>query len=671
MRLNIEKCKELLKHSHLGNIREVIELLARADVDVNYIEKVTRSTIFEENAITLAAAAGHAEIVKLLLENGANANCHYKYLDSPLHQAIENGHVPAALALVRYGNLNFHEVHPMRWGVDTLGSMVIFHAVKNDFFEVAVVLLQAGACTMPTDSVRYHSVYRGVISYLFKNGDVSVAKELISNHRSQWENNTGVPYIICGHAKPEVVAEFIETGGRFGSAQFQFEQGLLSINRKTIDETLKVRKIFLEKICTVNRYDIDWIFPGERWENIEGFAEHDADINACGALGITPLMVAAQFGDEALVGRMIKAGADPTAVNDFGATALTMAVRAGDETMVEILVAVVKHRLFLDAVVNNDVETVREFVNLRQIDVNHADENGKNALMHACEKENLQMAEVLLGHMMWTSDLFRKYEIFAPAGMCADINAKDENGNSALANSCISGKNSAVRFLLENGADVNSLNIDGNSALSLCCKSGNIAGAKLLLLNSANINIQNGEGDTALMISCANKDPEMVRLLMSGIQKTVIPFTSDGKVKNYYANLLDVDIKNNAGQTALMLSYMGESNPDIINCLLSADPEDTGPFDSSGRKICLDLVSCDEADDRGYDDLAVAVKKPRTALLLQEDDDELQGMEGQEEVQLPPLADFLTSHTDAALRAAANAGDEALAIASPSFADLL
>ncbi len=558
----------------------------------------------------------------------------------------------------------------MRWGVDTLGSMVIFHAVKNDFFEVAVVLLQAGACTMPTDSVRYHSVYRGVISYLFKNGDVSVAKELISNHRSQWENNAGVPYIICGHAKPEVVAEFIEAGGRFGSAQFQFEQGLLSINRKTIDETLKVRKIFLEKICTVNRYDIDWIFPGERWENIEGFAEHDADINACGALGITPLMVAAQFGDEALVGRMIKAGADPTAVNAFGATALTMAVRAGDETMVEILVAVVKHRLFLDAVVSNDVETVREFVNLRQIDVNHAYENGKNALMHACEKENLEMAEVLLGDMIWTFGLFSKYESPAPAGMRADINAKDVNGDTALANSCRSGKNSAVSFLLKNGADVNTINNDGDSSLALCCKMGNVAGAELLLLNSANVNIQNAEGNTPLMISCFNKDTEMVNLLVSGIQRTVILFGNNGKAKNYCANLLDVDIKNNAGQTALMLSYMGESNFHIINAVLSADPEDTGPFDVYGRKIHGDLGPFNEKDDPGYDDLAVGVKRQRTALVLEDNDDELQRMDDQEEVQLLPLADFLTFHADGALDAVPNAQEEALAIASPSFADL-
>ncbi|MEG0002532.1 ankyrin repeat domain-containing protein [Comamonas sp.] len=670
MRLNIEKCNELLKQSQLGNIREVIELLSRADVDVNYIAKFTRSTFLDKNAITYAAAGGHEEIVKLLLINGANANCHFKYVGSPLHQAIANGHASAALAIIRYGNVNFHQTHRMTCGVEHMGYSVIAHALGNKFFDVAVGLIQAGACFRPVDSTINLSFYSNSISHLFIRGDASVAKELVLNHKSAWPDDGGIASDICEKSMPEVVLEFINGGGSLNSARYLFSRGLLSIKRKSLEDTLAVRKIFLEKICIVHPRDIGWIFPEKEWEDMRGFLECDSDINIRGALGITPLMVAAQLGDDILVGRMIEAGADITAVNDFGGTALTMAVRAANAKVMDKLLSVAKLAVFSDTVLNDDVETVREFVNLRQIDVNHAYEKGKNALMHACEKENLEMAEVLLGDMIWTFDLFNKYESPAPAGMRADINAKDVNGDTALANSCRSGKNSAVRFLLKNGADVNTINNDGDSALALCCKIGNIAGAELLLLNSANVNLQNAEGNTPLMISCFNKNTEMVNLLVSGIQRTVILFGNNGKAKNYCANLLDVDIKNNAGQTALMLSYMGESNFYIVNAVLSADPEDTGPFDVYGRKIHGDLGPFNEKDDHGYDDLAVGVKRQRTALVLEENDDELQGMDDQEEVQLLPLADFLTFHADGALDAVPHAQEEALAIASPSFADL-
>lgn len=671
MSVNISKCKELLKYCHLGNVEKVIELLARDDVDVNYTAKVTRSTVFDENAITYAAAAGHEDIVKLLLENGANANCHYAYIKSPLHQAIANGHTQAALAIIHHGNLNFHEVLGRGDGFDTTGGVVVKHALKNKFFDVALGLLQSGACTVPANFRGDDSFYEGIIFELFKYGDVSIIKEILANHKSAWENGWHAPLAICLYSSPEVVEAFIGAGGRFDRVAERFSRGLLEITRKDPDDTLSVRKIFLEKVCNVTVRDVLWIFAKKNWKDIVGLLDNDGDINIRGALGITPLMIAAQLGDEVLVGRMIKAGADITAINDFGGTALTMAVRGGHEKVVEKLTLVSKLALFSDAVVNNDVDTALEFVNLRQIDVNHADENGKNALMHACEAENLEMAEVVLSKTLWTFDLFNRYEDVAPAEICADINATDKNGNTALANSCINGKNAAVYFLLKEKADVNCKNDDGDSALALSCKSGNIDAAQLILLSRANINEQNAEGNTPLMISCANKDADMVELLMSGIQRIKTTHSNRGKVKYDFANELDVDLMNNSDQTALMLSYMGEPNSDIINFVLSAHPDDTGPFDTHGGRIHYYGSASDGGNDHRQDDMSAGIKKQRTALLRKDHDGEMQAIDDQEEVQLLPREDFMAFHADGGHYAVWNAHAEQWSFASPSFGYLL
>lgn len=670
MRLNIVKCRELLQHSRLGNIEEVRQLLARDDVDVNYTAKITRGTSLE-HAITYAAAAGHEDIVKLLLEKGANANLHSTYEKSPLHQAIANGHTQTALAIIHHGNLNFQQVHWVNGNLETTGGVVVKYALENKFFDVALGLLQSGVCTAPANITGNQYLYTKIIFELFSHGDVSIIQELMANHKSAWENNWAAPYAMCQTSQPEVVKAYIEAGGGFDGVTHIFSQSLLTIFRKDPGDTLSVRKIFLEKVCNVTVRDVLWIFANKNWKDIVGLLENDGDINIRGALGITPLMIAAQLGDEVLVGRMIKAGADITAINDFGGTALTMAVRGGREKVVEKLLLVSKLALFSDAVVNNDVDTVREFVNLRQIDVNHADENGKNALMHACEAENLEMAEVVLSHTLWNFDLFNRYENFAPAEICADINAKDENGNTALANSCINGKNAAVEFLLNKKADVNCKNNDGDSALSLSCKSGNIDAAKLILLSRANINEQNAEGNTPLMISCANKDAGMVELLMSDIQRIKITYNNHGKVKFDFVNVLDVDLKNNSDQTALMLSYMGEPNSDIIELVLSAIPQDTGPFDTHGGRIHCYGSASDGENDHGQDDMSAGIKKQRTALLRKDYDGEMQAIDDQEEVQLPPLEDFLTSHADGGLYAVSNADAEQWSFASPSFGYLL
>ena len=155
--------------------------------------------------------------------------------------------------------------------------------------------------------------------------------------------------------------------------------------------------------------------------------------------------------------------------------------------------------------------------------------------------------------------------------MCADINAKDKSGNTALAYAIRNDSSDMVSFLLKNKADINAKNNSGDSVLALSCQSGNLDAAKTLLLNKADINAKNWVGNTALMISCINKNAEMVELLTSGIQRVQIKSASHGKVKYEYKNSLDVDIKNNLELTALMLSYLGEVNHNIVNYVMAAD----------------------------------------------------------------------------------------------------
>jgi uncharacterized protein len=51
---------------------------------------------YENTSLTRAAESGHLEVVRLLLENGANPNLRDEFDKTPLELAEENGHFEVA-----------------------------------------------------------------------------------------------------------------------------------------------------------------------------------------------------------------------------------------------------------------------------------------------------------------------------------------------------------------------------------------------------------------------------------------------------------------------------------------------------------------------------------------------------------------------------------------------
>ena len=80
----------------------------------------------------------------------------------------------------------------------------------------------------------------------------------------------------------------------------------------------------------------------------------------------------------------------------------------------------------------------------------------------------------------------------------ADINAKDDDGNTVLMWSSREGHLDIVKFLIDKGADIEIKNSNGESALMINAKStGSLKVIKYLLDNGADINAENAYGETA------------------------------------------------------------------------------------------------------------------------------------------------------------------------------
>ena len=96
----------------------------------------------------------------------------------------------------------------------------------------------------------------------------------------------------------------------------------------------------------------------------------------------------------------------------------------------------------------------------------------------------------------------------------ADLNAKDEDNETAfiLASKC--GHLGIAKFLVETGADVNAEGKFGWTALIYASRRGNLEMVKYLVENVANVNSKYDKGWTALMFASENGNLEIVKYLL-------------------------------------------------------------------------------------------------------------------------------------------------------------
>ncbi len=203
-------------------------------------------------------------------------------------------------------------------------------------------------------------------------------------------------------------------------------------------------------------------------ESVRFLLDHGADVNA-GTASCTPLTAAARYAKEQFVPVariLLEAGADVNAVAGLY-TPLTAAVNAEciDGT-----------RLLLDA----------------GADVNKA--IGRNTpLIIAAETGNTELVRLLLD-----------------AG--ADVNKASKATTPLIAAASIGGNAQTVKLLLDAGADVNRASEDATPLIAAAFNHGNVQTVKLLLKAGADVNAE-ADGQTALSVAVARVDLPLAHCL--------------------------------------------------------------------------------------------------------------------------------------------------------------
>ena len=259
------------------------------------------------------------------------------------------------------------------------------------------------------------------------------------------------------------------------------------------------------------------------------------------------------------VAEAIKAGADVNAKDNDGWTALMFA-----------------------AVLNKNPEVITALIKAGA-DINAKANGGETALDFAKNNDALKGTDVirLLGgapqsaqRSAMTDEEFIELcksgtaqQVIEAIRNGANVNAKDNNGRTALMIAATLNKNpEIITALIKAGADVNAKDNDGRTALMFTAainKNSEVITA--LIKAGADVNAKDNDGATALTLAAANtKNPEVITAL-----------TKAG---------LDVNAKGKFGWTALMIAAHNNQNPEVITALIKAGA-DVNAKDDDGRTV--------------------------------------------------------------------------------------
>ena len=181
-------------------------------------------------------------------------------------------------------------------------------------------------------------------------------------------------------------------------------------------------------------------------------------------------------------------------------------------------------------------------------------------LLDACKNGNIDLVKKMLSYG-------------------ADVNAKNNNGNTPLHLASRKGHTEIVKLLLEHGADANVKNNDGETAFDWASYEGHTEIVKLSLEYGADVNVKDNDGNTPLRWASSNGQTEIVKLLLE-YGADVNAKDDDGNTPLFCASYeghaeivklllvhgADVNAKDNNGETPLYrASHNGHTK--IVNLL--------------------------------------------------------------------------------------------------------
>ncbi|KAK3290161.1 ankyrin repeat-containing domain protein [Chaetomium fimeti] len=290
----------------------------------------------------LAAQGGHHEIVEMLLKHNSPGKKADVETEShtgerrAIHQAAQEGHLKVVQLLLA----EKAECDP----VDQEGVTPLWSAAQNGSAEVVRELLKAGAKV----NVTPYEHSRQPIHQAAQGGHLEVVKALVEHGRASltpeedtFDESEASPFLLaCSSNNPELVNHFLDRGVDVNS---KTRKGKGPLHCAAHSGHVKVGQLLIDRRCDVDsRESKGWtplIIAAQdgHLPFVNLLIDNDANINSQENDGATALWIAAQQGHANIVGRLLKGGAKQLSTKESGRRPIHQAAQNGHLACVKLL----------------------------------------------------------------------------------------------------------------------------------------------------------------------------------------------------------------------------------------------------------------------------------------------------------------------------------------------
>ena len=232
-------------------------------------------------------------------------------------------------------------------------------------------------------------------------------------------------------------------------------------------------------------------------DSVQLLLNHGAEPNHPGNYGETPLHSASQGGFTDVVRLLLHHGADPNHPDNFGTTPLRDALQMGHDEIIRLLIDLLGNDCWpsLHAASHEGHDKIVGSLLNHGVDANYPDSDGWTALHAASQEGHDNIVRLLLDHG-------------------ADANRSDSDDWTSLHAASQGGHDTVVRLLLDHGADTNRSDNDGWSSLHAASQEGHESVVRLLLDHGAIADHPDHDGWTPIHAASQRGHDRLVRLLL-------------------------------------------------------------------------------------------------------------------------------------------------------------
>jgi len=553
------------------NDEDIMELILNIHDDVNSIDEN------HDTAIIIAVRNSNLNIVNKLLEKNADITIRDKESNTPLMiAACNDNNLEIVDSLLKQKNNTLYDINKD-------GKTAFLLSVEKNCQNIAKSLLKLGVSVSDIDrDVKKNNALLLASKY----GNYEVVCDLVDND-----------YIDINSQNENLNTALIK------ASKNNWVNVVKYLSRKKADLEIKNKKGNTALIVACMQKNIDVV---------KCLLDSGADIENFNNKGVTPVIVACQHNDLSTL---------QTLILDYNAE-VNYEHELPRSKMEECFIEIIEQGYY----------KIVKFLLNQDYRFNIAERNNNfyrllSAIIYDTNNAYYRVLEVILPHPYFNELLeeFRQTRVLIPACQQMkkktinlllqydiNVNVKDEHNNTALIEASLHPfLFNFVKEFIDRNADLNVINDEGMSALLNSCRDSDNRIFKYLVDKGANIYITDHFGNNALMHACCYDDLEKIKYLYrKGVnintknddgETALMRSVKAGKyniVKYLIKHNAEVNILNNKNQNALVIAFLTVyekevvENKDllIIKMLISKKSDPNVPIDEKGNSILMYLI---------------------------------------------------------------------------------